>query len=478
MASIGALAIAPSNPRILYAGTGEETRGDGVYKSIDGGKSWSNVGLRDTHYIGSIVINPTNPDDLVVGAIGDRTPSADRGIFRSTDGGRTWTKVVFVDDTAGCPSIAAAPDAPRVLFATLYPGNGVRGASPARPIKPGDPPPAPGGPPFRPEAMVFKSIDGGATWTRLTAKGLPSPPVGRQALAVGGGSGGRVVLAGLQDGLYRSEDGGETWTRANRDPRITPVGVIADPTNPDLVYVTQTALYRSTDGGRTFAAFAGAPSGDDFQLLWIDPRQSTRLLAGVDQGAVVSVDGGGSWSSWYNQPTGQFYHVITDDRFPYHVYAAQQDSGSVAVPHRSDFGAISYRDWYSPGGFEFGYIAPDPLDPDIVFAGGWYRTVVRFDRRTGQIVHVFVPGTKYRSVNNAPTFFSPHDARTLYYGTQFLMKSSDAGMTWIEASPDLTTSPRGRRRRRGCRRRRSRRSRCRRLHPASSGPGPTMASCR
>ena len=441
MASIGALAIAPSNPRILYAGTGEETRGDGVYKSTDGGASWINVGLRDTHYIGSIVVNPGNPDDVLVGAIGDRTPSTDRGIFRSTDGGRTWTNVVFVDDTSGCPSIAAAPDAPRVLFATLYPGSGVRGASPARPVSPGEPPPAPGAQPFRPEAALFKSIDGGATWTRLAAKGLPSPPVGRQALAVVAKSGGRVVLAGLQDGLYRSEDGGETWTRANRDPRITPVGVIADPANPDLVYVTQTALYRSTDGGRTFGAFAGAPSGDDFQLLWIDPRHSNRLLAGVDQGAVVSVDGGASWSSWYNQPTGQFYHVITDDRFPYHVYAAQQDSGSVAVPHRSDFGAIGYRDWYSPGGFEFGYLAPDPLDPDIVFAGGWYRTVVRFDRRTGQIVHVFVPGTKYRSINNAPTFFSPHDPHVLYYGTQFLMKSSDAGMSWTEVSPDLTDVP-------------------------------------
>ena len=441
MASIGALAIAPSNPQIIYVGTGEETRGDGVYKSTDAGKSWTNVGLRDTHYIGSIVISPTNPDDVVVGAIGDRTPSPDRGVFRTTDGGKTWTKALFVDDTTGCPSIVAAPDAPRILFATLYPASGVRGASPARPITPGQPPPAPGEPPFKPEPALFTSTDAGATWTKLAANGLASPPVGRQALGVVAKSGGRIVLAGLQDGLYRSEDGGENWTRANRDPRITPVGVITDPSNPDLVYVTQTALYRSTDGGRTFAAFAGAPSGDDFQFVWIDPHNSRRLLAGVDQGAIVSVDAGVSWSSWYNQPTGQFYHVITDDRFPYHVYAAQQDSGSVAVPNRSDFGEIGYRDWFSPGGFEFGYLAPDPLDPDIVFAGGWYRTVVRFDRRTGQIAHVFVPGSKYRSVNNAPMFFSPQDTRTLYYGTQFLMKTMDAGMTWTEVSPDLTDVP-------------------------------------
>jgi photosystem II stability/assembly factor-like uncharacterized protein len=306
---------------------------------------------------------------------------------------------------------------------------------------PGQPPPAPGAPPFTRAPALFKSTDGGATWTKLAAKGLASPPVGRQALGIVAKSGGRIVLAGLQDGLYRSEDGGETWTRANHDPRITPIGVITDPSNPDLVYVTQTALYRSSDGGRTFDAFAGAPSGDDFQLVWIDPRHSNRLLAGVDQGAVVSVDAGRSWSSWYNQPTGQFYHVVTDDRFPYHVYAAQQDSGSVAVPSRSDFGEIGYRDWYSPGGFEFGYLAPDPLDPDIVFAGGWYRTVVRFDRRTGQIVHVFVPGTKYRSVNNAPMFFSPQDPHTLYYGTQFMLKTSNAGMTWDEVSPDLTDVP-------------------------------------
>jgi len=441
MASIGALAIAPSNPQTIYVGTGEETRGDGVYKSTDGGKSWTNVGLRDTHYIGSIVISATNPDEIVVGAIGDRTPSQERGVFHTTDGGRTWTKVLFVDDTAGCPSVVAAPDAPRVLFATLYPSAGLRGASLARPITPGQPPPVPGGPPFTREPAIFKSIDGGATWAKLAAKGLASPPVGRQALAVVAKSGGRIVLAGLDDGLYRSEDGGETWTRANHDPRIRPVGVITDPSNPDLVYVTQTALYRSTDGGRTFEAFAGAPSGDDFQLVWIDPRSSKRLLAGVDQGAIVSVDAGVSWSSWYNQPTGQFYHVVTDDRFPYHVYAAQQDSGSVAVPNRSDFGEISYRDWYSPGGFEFGYLAPDPLDPDIVFAGGWYRTVVQFDRRTGQIVHVFVPGTKYRSVNNAPMFFSPQDPHSLYYGTQFLMRTRDAGMTWEEMSPDLTDVP-------------------------------------
>ena len=387
------------------------------------------------------MVSAEDPDTVVVAAIGDRTPGPNRGVFRTTDGGRTWTKVLFVDDSAGCPSVIAAPDAPQVLFATLYPAAASRGAALLPPFNPGQPPPAPGAPPPTRAPAIFTSNDGGARWTPLAATGLPSPPVGRQAFGVVAKSGGRTLFAGLREGLYRSADGGETWARATEDPRIRPVGVITDPVNPDVVFVTQTSLYRSTDGGRTFDAFAGAPSGDDFQLLWIDPRHSARVLAGVDQGGIVSVDGGATWSSWYNQPTGQFYHVVTNDRFPYHVFAAQQDSGSVAVPNRGDYGEITYRDWYLPGGFEFGYLAPDPLDPDIVFAGGWYRTVVRYDRSTGQIVHVFVPGTKYHSVNNAPMAFSPHDPHTLYYGTQFLMKTADAGQTWQEISPDLTNVP-------------------------------------
>ncbi len=436
VASIGALAIAPSNPQVIYAGTGEETRGSGVFKSTDAGATWTSVGLADTHFIGAIIVDPANPDVVLVAAIGDRTPGPNRGVFRSTDGGGTWNRVLFHDGASGCASIVAAPDDPRVVFATMYPGAGARGVSPVPPVGS-----APGGPPFAPPPAVHKSTDGGATWSPLSVKGLPGPPVGRQAFGVVAGTRGRTVFAGVRDGLFRSADGGETWERWTNDPRIRPFGVIPDPGNPSVLYVTQTSLYRSTDGGRTFESFAGAPSGDDFQLLWIDPRDSRRLLAGVDQGGIVSADGGETWSSWYNQPTGQFYHVATDNRFPYHVFAAQQDSGSVAVPNRSDYGQIGFRDWYSPGGFEFGYIVPDPLDDDIVFAGGWYRTVVRFDRRTGQIVHVFVPGTKYRSVNNAPMAFSPQNPRTLYLGTQFLMKTTDGGQTWHEASPDLTDVP-------------------------------------
>jgi photosystem II stability/assembly factor-like uncharacterized protein len=444
VASIGALAIAPSDRNVIYAGTGEETRGNGVYKSTDGGSTWTNVGLTQTHFIGAILISPANPDVVLVAAIGDREPGPSRGVFRSTDGGRTWTNVLFRDPASGCPSIIAAPDNPDIIFATLYPGVAARGVAPAPPMVPG----APATPPIgaatsvpQPPAAIYKSTDGGATWRPLAAKGLPAAPVGRQAFGAIAGTRGERLFAGLREGLFRSDDGGETWERWTTDPRIRPFGVITDPRDANVLYVTQTSLYRSTDGGRTFDAYAGAPSGDDFQLLWIDPRNSRRLLAGVDQGGIVSVDGGETWSSWYNQPTGQFYHVSTDNRFPYHVFAAQQDSGSVAVPNRSDFGELSYRDWYSPGGFEFGYLAADPLNPDVVFAGGWYRTVVRFDRKTGQIAHVFVPGTKYRSVNNAPLGFSPQDPRTLYLGTQFLMKTTDGGNTWREASPDLTDVP-------------------------------------
>ncbi len=436
-ASVGAVAIAPSNPKVLYVGTGEETRGSGVYRSSDAGATWTSVGLADTGYIGSVLVDPDNPDVVLVGAIGDRAPGPARGIFRSTDGGRTWNKVLFKDDRSGCPAIIAAPDEPRVLYASLYPAAGARGAG----VMAGPPGQAPGAPRVEVRAAIYRSSDGGATWAPLPATGLPGPATGRQALGVVAGTKGRSLFAGVRDGLYRSDDAGDTWQRWTTDPRIRPFGVITDPQRPELLYVTQTSMYRSTDGGRTFEAFAGAPSGDDFQLLWIDPRNSRRLIAGVDQGAIVSVDGGATWSSWYNQPTGQFYHVSTDDRFPYRVFAAQQDSGSVAVPNRSDYGEITFRDWYSPGGFEFGYVVPDPLDPDIVFGGGWYRTVVRFDRKTGQIVHVFVPGTRYRSVNNAPMAFSPQDPHTLYLGTQFLMKTSDRGMTWQAVSPDLTDVP-------------------------------------
>jgi photosystem II stability/assembly factor-like uncharacterized protein len=256
---------------------------------------------------------------------------------------------------------------------------------------------------------------------------------------------GRRVYAILNQGMYRSDDGGASWQQSTKDPRILGSEyfsrVFADPLHPDTLYMAQTSLYRSTDGGRTFAPYVGAPSGDDFHVLWINPRDSRRMLLGVDQGALVTVNAGQTWSSWYNQPTGEFYHVSTDRAFPYHVYGAQQDSGTAAVASRSDNGQIGDRDWISVGGFEYCFIAPDPLNSDLVYSGGWYGTVVRFDKTTGQLATVFERGEKYRSANMAPLAFSPHDPHTLYLGTQFLMKTSDAGATWQTLSPDHRLFP-------------------------------------
>ncbi len=420
VASIGAVAVSRSNPNVVYVGTGEETAGNGVYKSSDAGATWTQAGLQETHVIGAVAIDPANPDIVLVAAMGDRLPGPARGVFRTTDGGRTWTKVLYKDETLGAPALAMEPGNPRSVYAVLAPPRGM----PAK-----DPIPS----------QIYKSTDEGVTWTPLAGQGLPTSAMGRIAVACAGPSG--RVFAIDRDGLFRSDDGGATWQRSTTDPRIVAGGVVGDPSNADVIYVTQTSLYRSADGGRTFTAIAGAPSGDDYRLLWVDARDGRRLLAGVDQGAQISVNGGETWGDWYNQPTGQLYHVSTDNAFPYRVYAAQQDSGTVAIPSRSDFGEISFRDWYSIGGFEFGFIVPNPSDPDTVFSAGWYHTTIRYDRRTQQIAHVFVPGTKYRTANMPPLAFSPHDPHTLYLGTQFVMQTTDQGMHWTAISPDLTAVP-------------------------------------
>lgn len=422
VASIGAIAVSRANSMIVYVGTGEQTPGNGIYKSTDGGVTWANVGLTDTHIIGEILVDPADPDLVLVAAIGDRGSGAERGVFRSADGGRTWKKVLYKEDGGGSASLVAAPDNPEVLYAAIAAsadgdcgGGGGRGG-----------------------VLLYKSLDKGSTWAPVASRGLPTSGACRQAIAIAAGTGGRRLFVNLRDGLYQSDDGGDSWRRSTTDPRIAGIGVIADPKNPDILYVTQTSMYRSMDGGRTFESLVGAPSGDDFRLLWIDPHDSKRLLAGVDQGGIISVDAGRTWSNWYNQPTAQLYHVSTNNAFPYRVYAAQQDSGTVAVPSRSDYGEISDRERYSIGGFEYGFIVADPLDPNIVYSQGWYRTVVRFDKTTGQITHVFVPGTKFRTSNMVPLAFSPHDPHTLYLGAQFVLKTSDGGMHWESISPDLT----------------------------------------
>ena len=426
VASIGAIAIAPSQPRTIYVGTGEQTQGSGVFKSTDAGATWTNVGLADTHYINAILVDPADANVVLVGASGDNTASPSRGVFRSMDGGKTWAKTLFKDDHTGVWDLCSDPSNPRVVYAALASLRPERGEKA----------------PEAPDAWIYKSTDEGVTWQSVGESGLPSEHRDRIGVAIAPGNGGRRVFAILNQGLFRSDDAGATWQRITEDARI--VGnfyfsrVFVDPKNADVVYVMQTATYRSTDGGKNFAAFAGAPSGEDHHVLWIDPMDSRRILLGTDQGAEITVDGGSSWSDWFNQPTGQFYHVITDDLFPYHAYAAQQDSGTVVVPNRTDFGEITYRDWYSAGGFESGYIAPDPLNPNYVYSIGWFGIVLRLDRSTGQIATVYVPPANYRTAWETPLVFSLRDPHTLYFGTQFVLKTVDAAATWKVISPDLT----------------------------------------
>lgn len=436
VASIGALAVAPSNPHVVYVGTGEQTRGNGLYRSSDGGATWHKAGLDDVLFIQAIVVDPRDPNTAVVaansvgmGILWQPLPrwakTANRGIFKTTDGGKTWKKAFTDNNSLGIVDMCADPGNPRRLYAVVYEPASGSGAS-------------------RTEATseIVESADGGSTWKHLQTKGLPEKARKRMGIAVAPGNAGRRLYAILDQGFFRSDDGGATWRQSTKDPRV--VGseyfsrVFADPNRPDVLYVAQTSLYRSTDGGKTFEAYVGAPSGDDFHVLWIDPRNSNRMLLGVDQGAIVSVDSGNTWSSWYNQPTGQFYHVSTDNQFPYRVYGAQQDSGTAGVLSRSDYGEILLQDWYSVGGFEYAYITPDPAHPNFVYSGGWYGSVVRFDTNTGQIATMFEDGKKYRSGQMPPLVFSPQDPSVLYLGTQFVMKTQDGGATWQEISPDLT----------------------------------------
>ena len=435
VASIGAVALAPSNPNIIYVGTGEQTRGNGVYKSSDTGATWTHIGLEKAYYISSIVVDPRNPEIVIVGVLVRAVTSVsseppEHGVFKSVNGGKTWTRTLSKDALDGIADMCADPGNPREIFAAMWH------------------PPDPSSNPDdknKQDGWIYRSTDEGSTWSQVAGKGLPSEPLDRIGLAIAPGMRGRRVFAITGQGLFRSDDAGDAWRKITSDPRIIGSGYISrvyvDPRNPDIVHVMQTSTYRSTDGGQTFAAFKGAPGGDDYHVLWMDPQNTNRMILGVDQGATISVDGGKTWSSWYNQPTGQFYHVITDNQFPYVAYAPQQDSGTAAVPSRSDYGEISFRDWFSIGGFEFCYIAPDPLNSNIVYSGGWYGSVVRFDKTTGQIVHVFVRGNQDHTSQMPPLVFSPQNPRALYFGTQYVMKTTNNGDTWQRISPDLTARP-------------------------------------
>ena len=424
--SIGAIALAPSNSNIVYVGTGDQLEGDGVYKSTDAGATWKNIGLRDVHHISSLIVDPGNPDIVLVGTYDFLSVGEMRGVFKTTDGGRTWNRVLFKDPSTGIADMAVAPDDRQVVYAATYSPQ----FDPATRRT------------TRSEAHIWRSTDEGSTWQQVAEAGLPNNPRGRIGVAVAPGTNGRRVYAIMTQGFFRSDDGGATWQQSTKDPRVVGSGYFsrtyADPHNSDVVYVMQTATYKSTDGGKTFEAWKGEPSGEDDHVIWIDPADSKRIFMGTDQGAVITLNGGGTWSEWFDQPTGEMYHVTTDNQFPYRLYAAQQDSGSVAVLSRSDFGMITYRDWFSTGAFESGHISPDPLNPNLVFSVGWYGSVLRLDRATGQLTTVFAPGAKYRYTWETPLVRSPHDPKTMYLGTQFVMRTVDNGQSWQEMSPDLT----------------------------------------
>jgi len=436
--SIGALAVSPSKPDVIYVGSGEGLQrpdlstGDGIYKSIDGGKSWRNMGLRNAQQIGAILVDPQDPNLVYVAALGHPYgANEERGVFRSKDGGETWEKILYKDENTGAIALAFDPKNSKVIYADLW-------AARQGPWENGA---------FQgPGSGLFKTTDGGNTWKQLT-QGLPTiaQGLGRIGIAVAPSDSNRVyatVDSTQMGGIYRSDDAGETWVRTTGERRVWARGsdfaeIDVDPTNKDIVYCSAIALYKSTDGAKTFTGFKGAPGGDDYHTMWINPENPKVILLAVDQGAVVSVNGGETWSSWYNQPTAQFYHVITDNQFPYWVYGGQQESGSAGVKSRGDNGAISFRDWRTVGVEEYGYVAPDPLNPNIIYGG----KATRFDATTGQVQNVapeVLRTGKYRFLRTAPIMFSPVDPHTLYLAGNVLFKTQNGGNSWEIISPDLS----------------------------------------
>jgi len=441
--SIGALAVAPSDSHVIYVGTGEAdmrsdiAQGIGLYRSRDAGRTWQAIGLEDSQQIGRILVDPANPDVVLVAALGHPYGANEtRGVFRSTDGGASWHRTLYRNADTGAIDLAFEPGNARVVYAALW-----QTRRPPWNVYP--PSSGPGG-------GLYQSHDGGESWVELAGHGLPPRP-GRIGIGVAPSRPERVyaLIDADAGGLYRSDDAGANWMRVSADPRIWKRGwyfggVTVDPADPDVVYACDTGVYRSTDGGRTFFPVKGAPGGDDYHELWIDPRDPQRRILGVDQGAVVSLDGGATWSSWFNQPTGQFYHVITDDRFPYWVYGAQQDSGAAGIPSRTDnidgINLTEFRE--SAVGGESDNIAPDPSDPQIIFGG----RVDRFDTRTGQKQSI-TPGLAwpglYRGTWTLPLVFGKAAPQALYFGTQRIFRTTDRGAHWQAISPDLTRADPG-----------------------------------
>ncbi len=452
--SIGAIAVAPSNSNIVYVASGEGLHrpdlsvGDGIYRSEDAGRTWTHLGLRDGQQIPALAVDPTNQERLFAAVLGHPYgPNTERGIYRSEDGGKHWTRVLYKDESTGGSDVVLDPGNPQIVYASMWDarlapwedGNSYEGIH--------------GG--------LYKSTDGGTTWKQLK-QGLPddlvqvniavsaSDPHRLYATLSTKAEGGYASGKGL--GVYRSDDAGEHWRRITDDPRPAmkigggdlPVPVV-DPKNPDVLYSTSIVTCRSTDGGVTWTSLRGAPGGDDYQNLWINPRDPHILLLVSDQGAVVSVNGGESWESWYNQPTAQLYHVAATYSFPYQVCAGQQESGSVCISTRGNDGRITFRDWHPAGIIEYGYAAPDPLHPEIVYGAG--RTEVsRYDMVTGQVQNITplpLRRSEYRATRTEPLLFSPLDPHTLYYAANRVFKTTDEGHTWASISPDLSQEATG-----------------------------------
>ena len=443
--SIGDVAVAPSNPNVLYVASGEGIQrpdlsvGNGMYKSTNRGSTWQHIGLSDGLQIAGIDIDREDENRVFAAVLGHPYgPNQERGVFRTLDGGKTWEKVLYLDENTGAAQVSIDPVNPNIIYADLWEAreapweNGVWQG---------------------PGSGLYKSTDGGDTWLQLK-NGLPTyeQGLGRIGFCIAPSNPNRLYATvdcgeysengKLYGGIYRSDDAGENWQKINPDPRLWGRGddfaeIKCDPANADVVYSANVVTWKSTDGGYHWSAFRGAPGGDDYHRVWINPQHPEIILLASDQGAIITVNGGQTFSSWYNQPTAQFYHVSTDNDFPYNVYSGQQESGSVCIASRGNDGQISFREWHPVGAQEYGYVAADPLNPDLVYGG----KLSRYNKKTGQTQDIqpeAVRSGKYRFIRTAPVLFSPTDPHVLYYAGNVLFRTRDGGHSWSVISPDLS----------------------------------------